>query len=370
MADEPEQVEYLAAVEHIPNFHSDLWELLHRNPDLLRRRGGLQLLGLAMRGTNTLDISSYPWVTETQILELIEKNSLAEHVLSIDLSNNTTVDIGSIRKILNACPNVTELSVLCVDSLSLVPLLDSVDGSNVRRLLHSELFRYPISRRNATAISGHFSSATNTRHIVKQAIAIRGRTGRTGIYGLSWCDQLARYYADASLEDLRIRGRRRLSSQCYVLSISPFPLQPLPGKLYQTREFPIVAKRWEGPCHEEIRPREWTVLVLATVERLERQVLPTVKHKFLTRNHEGHLVIADVKEFYRLTTQQEGCSDAKLAELEKQTRDLECYMYAAWSSAYGDRLLANEPGDVSKSCGEDEVMEIVSKVLHLRTSTN
>ncbi|KAK3364307.1 hypothetical protein B0T25DRAFT_598258 [Lasiosphaeria hispida] len=180
MADEPEQqAEHLAAVEHIPRFHSELWNFLGQNPDLVRRRGGSQLLGFALRDTdtNTLDFSPYPWLTETQILELIEKNSLAvkHSFTALDLSHTATVvDTSSIRRILDACPTVTELSVLCVDNLPLLPLLRSLEGSNVTKVLHSDLFRYPISRANAVAISGYFSSATRkSKHaVIRQAIVI------------------------------------------------------------------------------------------------------------------------------------------------------------------------------------------------------
>ncbi|KAK3356374.1 hypothetical protein B0T25DRAFT_134962 [Lasiosphaeria hispida] len=408
MADEPEQVKHLVAVEHIPRFHNDLWEFLHQNPDLVRRRGGLQLLGLAMRQTNILDISCYPWVTETQILELVEENSLAEHIFSIDLSNSTMVDTGSIRKILNACPNVTELSVLCVDNLPLLPLLDSLDGSKVTKVLHSDLFRYPISRANAAAISGRFSSATKTRHVVRQAIAIRDNTGNCrngpGSLGLRWRDLLGDGDGgeasvlplfDAMLNPVDVHEWLRqllcviggpqnpwfeeeefamICAEHLSVSITDlWKITPLPGKIYQPRVFPVVAassgaSRRKSPCHDEIRLGEWTVLVLAGAERRGhegRLIWPTVKYAFLTRNHQGHLVIADMKEFYRLATQQEGCPDAKLAEFEKQTGDLGGDLYAIWSSRYGDRLLAKEPDDVLKFCGEDEVMEIMSEVLLL-----
>ncbi|KAK3379570.1 hypothetical protein B0T24DRAFT_162423 [Lasiosphaeria ovina] len=64
VAEQPQLMEFLVTIEAIPRFHSDLWEFLQAHPNLVQGRGGLRLLGLAMRHTTFLDVSSYPWVLD------------------------------------------------------------------------------------------------------------------------------------------------------------------------------------------------------------------------------------------------------------------------------------------------------------------
>lgn len=195
--DDPEYETRLADVEQVPDFHSRLREYLGQDSDLVKRSRGLQVLGRAAQQTNLLDLSSYPWLTETQILELIGKKALAEEVTSIDLSTNSMVDVGSIQKILSACPKVTKLTVFSTDNLPLLPLLDSLDGSKVREVLHPDLFRYPLSSsKKVLAISEHLSFLTRAGDIVRQAISIRASPHfdytpyRRTDGGIQWSDLL------------------------------------------------------------------------------------------------------------------------------------------------------------------------------------
>jgi hypothetical protein len=371
VAEQPQWMKYLITLEAIPRFHSDLWEFLQAHPNLVQGPGGLRLLGLAMRHMTFLDMSSYPWVTETQILDLIGENSLAEHITFIDLSNNATVDAGSIRKILQTCPGITELSVLCVEGLPLPCLLDSLQGSHVRTVLHSDLFRYPISRADAAAMSRHFRSATkSSHHIVKQAIFFEN------VAEMRW--GLGIPLADAMLDPadvcewlrqllLVVAGGRALVCEeelavplALSLTVSTtdlWKIKPFPGTLRQWLSSRLIAAEDDRKiCYDEIQPGEWTVLFLLGGKLRGKDRHPIFNYVFLTREQDGQLVIADIQEFYRRAVGQQGeGSEAKLATLEQQIRDLQAYLYAL-------RGGNGEPYDILKVSSGSEFVEVLLKV--------
>jgi len=378
-AEQPQLVELLVPIEVIPRFHSDLSEFLQAHPDLVQRPGGLRLLGLAMRHNTILDLSSHPWVTGTQILDLIGENSL-EHITSIDLSNNATVDADSIRKILHACPGITELSVLCVEGLPLPSLLDSLQGSHVRTVLHSDLFRYPISRANAAAMSRHFRSATkSSHHIVKQAIVFQN-VGDSMSWGLGiplsdamldpadvceWLRQLLHVVAERRSfffgGDLAIPLAQSLS----VSTTNLWKIRPLPGTLREWFSSRLIAA--EDPRevrYDEVQPGEWTVLLLLKGQfggGTGRQ--PIFHYVFLTREQDGQLVIADIEKFYRLAVGQQGDgSEAKLATLEEQIRELQVYLSTMRPGNGGQLLTEAEPYDILKLGSGSEFVEVLHKV--------
>ncbi|RMZ81020.1 hypothetical protein DV738_g2526, partial [Chaetothyriales sp. CBS 135597] len=172
--DDPEEADKLGAAEELPDFHTCLRERLNGAPSLVQSPGGLPLLSLSIQQTDHLDLSPYPWLTEPQILHLIEQKGLDQTLISLDLSMNSTVTIGSLQKILSLCHNLTELIAFYADGLPLVPLLDALDGSKVRRIWHQELFRLSLSSiKTDNSILEHLSFFARSGNVLKQAISLQ-----------------------------------------------------------------------------------------------------------------------------------------------------------------------------------------------------
>ncbi|RFU33671.1 hypothetical protein B7463_g2673, partial [Scytalidium lignicola] len=421
---------YLTDAELVPDFHSRLREYLGRDHEVVKRPGGLQVLGRIAQQGNLLDLSPYPWLVEAEVLELIGKKTvLAEEITSIDLSTNSMLNVSSIRKILSACPKLTKLTVFNTDNLPLFPLLDSLDGSKVREVLHSDLFRYPLSSsEEVLAISDHLSFL-RSGDVVRQAISIRAspqfdftpyrrtnggirwsdllidkNTGRAIDTAMEWdvsssaiplldamlqptdvCDwfnQLLGFVggplsdlvmATHSVEQFAMRCAKYLS-----LSLTdPWRVKPLPTNLYQHQSFPIIKGghrhyyNQQDPCHDPIQPKEWTVLIIVE-QQIGENHNPTfwsmVRYAFVTRNHANDLVIADIKEFYRIVTKTEMLSDAQSAELEKQIEAWEEFIYKAWSYERGHtgKRLDQKPDNILSFCSKEEVTDVVSNILEVQ----
>ncbi|KAK0653124.1 hypothetical protein B0T16DRAFT_407477 [Cercophora newfieldiana] len=408
-AEEPEHVEYLTEVEGMPGFHSELWQFLQTHPDLAQRRGGLKLLGFALRrNSGVLDLSSFPWVTPTQVLSLIAENSLAEHITSIDLSNNATVDIGSIQKILHACPRTTELKVICVDSLPLPALLDSLQGFSVRTVLHSDLFQHSIPKDTAIALSRHFHSAAKGRHVVRQAIILGARSGGqeiawrdvmrqhefTGL-GLAlvdarlnpvdvcdWLRPLLHVALDTRVTGIGARSVKQLYAQGLSFATSDlWRIRPLLGSLRYRFSPTRVIREGYGPMrgmrYEEVQQGEWTVLLLLDFHNIlvahgQEYPWPTFNYAFLTRDQEGELVIHDIKDVYRLAIEAEQgkCGEAQLAEFEKQIGDFETYFHDLWLARLRNLRRAKAPAetegvDILRLGSKKDVTEVMDELQRL-----
>lgn len=120
-----------------------------------------------------------------------------------------------------------------------------------------------------------------------------------------------------------------------------------------------------GPCHDPIQPKEWTILIIVE-QRYDANRNPefwsVVRYAFVTRNHANDLVIADIKEFYRIVTKSGVLSDAKSAELEKRIEAWGECIYKAWSRGTRKEL-DRKPDDILKFCSKEETTEVVSNIL-------
>ena len=233
----------------------------------------------------------------------------------------------------------------------------------------------------------HFGSATKSRHIVRQAIVLRDAT-----YGVPtitrWRDKmkldliqgLGIPLSDALLDPadvcewlrqlLHVVAMRALFHEDFAMALAQslsisrtdlWKIRPLPGAFCQWLSSGLIAEdNKEEICYDEVRPGEWTVLLLVKGKSRSKTIF---NYAFLTREQDGHLVIADIKDFYRLAVGQQGqTSEAKqLAILEEQIRDLQASLH---TSCRSDEQVPPEakPDDILKLSSKDEVMEVISEL--------
>ncbi|RMD44855.1 hypothetical protein DV735_g446, partial [Chaetothyriales sp. CBS 134920] len=332
--DDPEQADQLVAAEELADFHNRLRDRLTEAPNLVQGRGGLEVLCLSIQQTDHLDLSPYPWLTESQILQLIEQKGLGRTLISLDLSMNSVVDLGSVRKIVSLCPDLTELTAFYADGLPLLPLLDALDGSKVRRVWHQEHFRLPLSLgKRDNSILEHLSFFTRAGNVIKQGISLQishPLFGDLASYrlangGLRWSEVLIEV----------VINRVARYGGAFGSAV------PLLGAMLEPADV--------------IRSGEWTILMIGEEEEDDSQV---IRYAFLTRDDKGDLVVADLSEFHRMATKV----DANSSEFKTKVENLgQLPNMLRLDSIYTG---SESKAEVTvKFCGIDEVMDIVSNIL-------